>query len=775
MKVVVGRFAHPGERRPTVTLLDREREFLHLLNAVAVAANEARTVDEALQRVLDEVCAYTHWPVGHAYLPGPDGVLAPTGLWHLADPDRYGPFRRSTEGTCLQPGQGFLGGVLRSREPAWTADASVDLDFLRAAAAREVGLGAGFGLPVLLDGEAVAILEFFLPESLEPDESLLELGRHIGLQLGRVVERERIEATLRAGEDRIRAVIDTASEAFIGMDEAGMVTEWNRRAEEIFGWPREEVIGRAVADLVVPEDMRATHWGGLRRFLDTGQSAVLGRTMELRAQARDGRVFPVELSAWSTPSGSTVEISAFIRDISDRMQVAADLTRQALHDSLTGLPNRTLFLDRLAHALARSERNLYPVTVLVLDLDNFKRFNDSLRHAAGDRLLASVAERLRDTIRPADTVARLGGDEFAVLLEDTGIADGIRIAQRLGEALDRPFAVGGHDVVAQASVGVACGIGGALTADDLLTNADLAMYLAKGQGKARYAVFEAAMHDAAIERLELEGDLRQALVRGEFFLLYQPVVRIGTGSLVGMEALIRWKRGGGEVVPPDQFIPAAEETGLIREIGHWVLQEACRQVATWQAEHHPTPALRLSVNFSARQFEDPEIVKEVERVLVAAGLEPGCLVIELTESLLISEPDVAIRQLGDLRHLGVRLAIDDFGTGYSSLSYLRRFPVDILKIDRSFVSALGGDPEDAALAHAIVKLGRTLHLRVVAEGVETAAQLAELRAIDCEYGQGYLFGRPLTIEAMSVVLAAAAEGHRLEPGGEADSEPPALG
>ncbi|MDQ1507459.1 MAG: hypothetical protein QOD57_5186 [Actinomycetota bacterium] len=757
-----------------VPSLRRELEFLHLLEAVAVAAYEAHTVDEALLRALDEVCAYTHWPVGHAYLPGSNGVLAPTGLWHLADPDRYASFRRSTEQTCLEPGVGLLRGVRLSQEPAWTADVSADPNFLRAAAAREVGLRGAFGLPVIVNGEAVAVLEFFSPELLEPDESLLELGRHIGLQLGRVMERQRVEAMLRAGEERIRAVIDTASDAFIGMDEAGMVTEWNRRAEETFGWLRDEVIGGAVTDLVIPEDLRSPHRAGLQRFLDTGQSAILGRTLELRGRARDGREFPVELTAWSTAVGSGVEFSAFIRDISDRKRFEAELSRQALHDSLTGLPNRTLFLDRLAHAVTRSERGLGPVTVLVLDLDNFNRFNDSLGHAAGDRLLASVAERLRDTIRPADTIARLGGDEFAVLLEDTGLADAIRVAQRLVEALDRPFVVGGRDVFARASIGVDCGDPGVQTADDLLTNADLAMYLAKGQGKARYAVFEAAMHEAAIGRLELEADLRRALDLGEFFVLYQPVVRLGDGSVVGMEALIRWKRPGGEVVNPDQFIPAAEETGLIRPIGHWVLQEACRQAAAWQAEHKPTPALRLSVNLSPCQLQDPEIVKAVERVLVTAGLEPGCLVIEITEGLLVSEPDVAVRRLADLKHLGVRLAIDDFGTGYSSLSYLRRFPVDVLKIDRSFVSALGGAPEDAAVAHAIVKLGHTLHLRVVAEGVETAAQLAELRALDCDYGQGYLFARPLTVEAMSAVLAADRAGHRLGKVGEADSKPPAI-
>jgi diguanylate cyclase (GGDEF)-like protein len=453
---------------------------------------------------------------------------------------------------------------------------------------------------------------------------------------------------------------------------------------------------------------------------------------------------------------------AFI-GMDERKRLEDELTRQALHDPVTGLPNRTLLLDRLGHALTRGERGGAPVTVLFLDLDDFKTVNDSVGHAAGDRLLGAVAERLVDLIRPPDTVARLGGDEFAVLLEDTRTVDGVRVARRLGDALDTPFLLDGHQVFARASVGVASGDPGQQTADDVLRNADLAMYIAKGRGKARYAVFESGMHAAVVERLELEADLRQALGRGEFFLRYQPVVRLADGSVVGMEALIRWKRAGGDVVSPDQFIPVAEETGLIRDIGRWVLQEACWQAAAWQAEHTPTPALRLSVNLSARHLQDPGLVKDVEAVLAASGLDPACLVIEITESLLMSEPDVAIQRLGDLKHLGVKLAIDDFGTGYSSLSYLRRFPVDVLKVDRSFVTALGRDPGDAALTHAIVKLGQTLQLRVVAEGIETAAQLAELQALECEYGQGYLFAPPLATDAMSVVLADAAQGTGLLP------------
>jgi len=748
------------EQGRTVALLRHERLALQLLRVVAVAANEAKTVDDAFGRAIDEICAYAAWPVGHAYLPDPEGVLTPTGLWHLEDAERFESFRRATEETHLRPGVGLLSRVVLSRAPAWVVDVTADPDFHRAAAAGQSGLRGAFALPVLVDGEVVAVLEFFSSAPLEPDESMLELARQVGTQLGRVVERHRSEETLRASEERVRAVIDTAGDAFIGMDADGIVTEWNHEAQATFGWSRAEVLGLPVADLIIPEDL-AEHQAGLGQFLGMGVGAILGRCLEMRARDRDGRDFPIELTVWSTPVGSDGGLNAFVRDISERKNLEGELIRQALHDPLTGLPNRTLMLDRLGHALTRGERSGAAVTVLFLDLDAFKTINDSLGHAAGDRVLAALAERLRGALRPSDTIARIGGDEFAVLLEDTGTVDGARIAQRIGEALESPFVIDGHNAFTQASIGVATGNPGEHTADDLIRNADLAMYRAKAQGKAGYVVFESGMHLAVVERLQFEAALRQALGLGEFFLLYQPVVRLADGSVVGMEALIRWKRAGGAVVPPDQFIPVAEETGLIREIGRWVLQEACRQAAAWQSEHSPTPALRLSVNLSARQLQDPGLVKDVEAVLASSGLEPACLVIEITESLLMSEPDVAVERLGELKDLGVKLAIDDFGTGYSSLSYLRRFPVDVLKVDRSFVTALGTGPEDGALAQAIVKLGQTLRLRVVAEGIETAAQLAELRALGCEYGQGYFFARPLTPDAMSSVLADARQASGL--------------
>ena len=750
------------EQARTVALLRHEQLALQLLRVVAVAANEATTVDDAFRRAIEEICAYTAWPVGHAYLPDGDGVLAPTGLWHLEDRERFESFRRATEETRFRPGAGLLDRVVRSGEPAWVVDVSTDPYSPRAAGARQAGLRAAFGLPVLVDGEVVAVLEFFSFEPLEPDEPLLELARHVGTQLGRVVERRRSEETLRASEERIRAVIDTAGDAFIGMDAGGIVTEWNREAEVMFGWSRADVLGQPVAELIVPPDL-GEHQAGLGRFLCMGMGAILGRRLEMQARDRGGRDFPVELTVWSTPVGSDAGLNAFIRDISERKSLEGELTRRALHDSLTGLPNRVLMLDRLGHALARGQRSGAAVTVLFLDLDGFKRINDSLGHAAGDRVLAGIAERLGGALRPSDTIARIGGDEFAVLLEDTGTVDGARIAERIGEALESPFVIDGHEALTQASIGVATGKPGEQSADDLIRNADLAMCKAKAQGKAGYAVFEPGMHLAVVERLEFEAALRRALGLGEFFLLYQPVVRLADGSVVGMEALIRWKRAGGAVVSPEQFIPVAEETGLIRDIGRWVLQEACGLAAAWQSEYAPTPALRLSVNLSARQLQDPGLVKDVEAVLASSGLEPACLVLEITESLLMSEPDVAVQRLGDLKDLGVKLAIDDFGTGYSSLSYLRRFPVDVLKIDRSFVTALGTGPEDCALVHAIVDLGQTLRLRVVAEGIETPAELQELQRLDCEYGQGYLFARPLTAEAMSRVIADARQARGLFP------------
>ncbi|HMC05102.1 MAG TPA: EAL domain-containing protein [Actinomycetota bacterium] len=752
-----------GEHREAEASFRRERVFLRLLNAIAVAANEASSVEEALQRALDEVCAYTGWAVGHVYVPDEPGILVSTKLWHLDDADRLRAFQEMTEQTPLSVGNGLPGRVAASGRPAWVTDVTTDPNFPRASAADQVGIKAAMGFPVLLESAVVAVLEFFTVERLEPDESLLELATHVGTQLSRVMERRRAEDALRASEERTRAVIETAGDAFIGMDNTGRVTDWNRQAEVLFGWSREEATGKPVADLIIPPALRPAHRQGLRRFLASGKTTILGQRLELHGQTRDGREFPVELTVWATRLGPSYVFNAFIHDISERKHLEAELTRQALHDPLTALANRTLLIDRMAHALTRAERSEAPTTVLFLDLDGFKTVNDSLGHATGDELLVLVADRLRGSVRPADTIARLGGDEFAVLLEDTGTEGGTQTAERVGEALASAFHVGGREVTARASIGIATGEPGQRSADELLRDADLAMYMAKRLGKGRHAVFEAAMHTTALERLELEADLRRALPAGEILVHYQPIVRLADGSLVGMEALVRWNRPGHGLVSPLEFIPVAEETALILEIGAWVLEEACRQVGAWQGEYRLSPPPHLSVNLSARQLQNPALVGEVAAALARSGLDPAGLVIEITESMLMEEPEHAVERLRGLKGLGVRLAIDDFGTGYSSLSYLRRFPVDVLKIDKAFVAALLAGPEDAALAHAIVRLAHTLHLGTVAEGIETAEQLAELCRLGCEFGQGYLFAAPLSSAAMADVLRTARQHGTLLP------------
>jgi diguanylate cyclase (GGDEF)-like protein len=420
------------------------------------------------------------------------------------------------------------------------------------------------------------------------------------------------------------------------------------------------------------------------------------------------------------------------------------LRHQAFHDPLTGLANRALFTDRLAHALARVRRP-QPTTVLLADLDDFKLVNDTLGYAAGDLLLAAVAERLRATVRPGDTVARFGGDEFAVLVEDTDSPEMARqAAQRIAEALAHPFPVAGNDMIVRASVGVVTDDGGA-DAETLLRNADSAMYEAKRLGKARYALFEPAQADATLQRLRLKTDLTLALERDQLHLHYQPIVAVDTGRLTGFEALLRWTHPELGPIPPDRFIPLGEDNGMILPIGRWVLSRACAEAARWQQLRPAgTPPLRMAVNVSVVQLTDPELLPTVRQVLATAGLPPELLTLEITESTLLADRHLAIRQLGALSELGCGIAIDDFGTGYSGMSRLRDYPITTLKVDRTFTAELDtGSEQGTLLMSNIQQLGSGLGLRLIAEGVETEQQREALRLLGYQEAQGYLFGRPV--------------------------------
>ncbi|HYE15327.1 MAG TPA: EAL domain-containing protein [Pyrinomonadaceae bacterium] len=428
----------------------------------------------------------------------------------------------------------------------------------------------------------------------------------------------------------------------------------------------------------------------------------------------------------------------------------------AYHDALTGLPNRLLLADHLRLAIERAKRHPgHSFALIFLDLDRFKYINDSLGHAAGDQLLVTVGRRLGNHLRPTDTVARLGGDEFAVLLdglEDEG--DAIRVAERIQQELTTPFNLGGHEVFTTASVGITFSSPGYENPENVLRDADTAMYRAKENGKARYELFDAVMHARAVERLRLENDLRRAVERGEFSVYYQPIVSLDSDRVTGFEALVRWEHPERGFVPPTEFIPVAEETGLIVEVGQWVLRESCRQMREWQRLSFDNRLLTISVNLSGKQFLQPNLIGCVKQILHETDLDPRCLKLEITESVMMESAEAASAMLVQLRHLGVQLSIDDFGTGYSSLSYLHRFPINTLKIDRSFVTRMGDAGENSEIIRTILTLASNLGMDVIAEGVESKGQLAQLKAMGCHYGQGYLFSKPVGAAGAGALIGA---------------------
>jgi diguanylate cyclase (GGDEF)-like protein/PAS domain S-box-containing protein len=572
-----------------------------------------------------------------------------------------------------------------------------------------------------------------------------------------ISKQKEAEIALRASEEQTRLIIESASQAYIAIDAKGLIIDWNAQAEATFGWSRKEALGEPLENCIIPIASRAAHRAGLARYLATGEGRLVGKRIEVTALHRDGHEFLAELTIWPVGSGDDVHFSALVHDITLRKELEKQLQHQAFHDSLTGLANRALFRDRVAHALARQARTPGAVSVLFSDLDDFKTVNDSLGHEAGDQLLVAVAERLRAVMRPEDTTARFGGDEFAILLEDTDEEGTRRAAERILEALRSPFEFHGRQVVMRASIGAAFTTAGSTEPDDLLRQADLAMYTAKTSGKGRFAFYEPHMHEAAVTRMELKGDLEQAIANEDFELFYQPIVDLRSGHVTGVEALVRWRHAERGLVLPTEFIPIAEETGLIVPLGRWVIGEACRQLAAWTAAGRLSgprlDQLSMWVNLSARELQEPEFVQTVADAVERAGIRPERLTLEITESGLMADLEETTAILHRLRALGARLAIDDFGTGYSSLSYLERLPVEVLKIDRSFTAAIGHGRDVPVLVRSIVKLGQTLHMEVLAEGIETAEQLTRLRAIDCRLGQGFHFSPALPAAEVVELLA----------------------
>jgi diguanylate cyclase (GGDEF)-like protein/PAS domain S-box-containing protein len=546
-------------------------------------------------------------------------------------------------------------------------------------------------------------------------------------------------------------IMETIPDVICIVDLLGRLHHWNRNLEVVTGLSARDLKERPVVELF-GEENRSSIEEAIREGFARGRFEVEGA---LRGAHGAPASYHWTGAVLEDDRGTRIGLTVSGRDITERKALEAQLAHQAFHDPLTGLPNRALFMDRLTHALARTGRRDSPVAVLFLDLDRFKVINDSLGHGVADRLLVEVGRRLQTCLRPEDTVARLGGDEFAILLEDVDESAAARVAERIASQLQSPFALDGREVFVTTSVGIALSRAGQSGPDEIIRDADLAMYQAKTKGKARYEVFDGRMNGLALQRLDLEIDLRSAVTRQEFKVYYQPIMTVETGCVAEVEALVRWEHPRRGLLPPAEFIALTEETGLIVPIGQWVLTEACRQARQWQQRHPSTPPLVMSVNLSARQFQQPDLVHEIGEALRQSGLDPGSLKLEITETVVMHDAASTLAKLQALKELGIRIAIDDFGTGYSSLSYLRRFPVDTLKIDRSFVSGVGADTEDLAIVRAVVQVARSLNLSVTAEGIETAKQLAQLHSLGCDRGQGDYFAKPLPAEAMDAFLASA--------------------
>lgn len=565
-----------------------------------------------------------------------------------------------------------------------------------------------------------------------------------------IAERQFAEKVLQASEERYRDLIENANDIIYTTDLKGRFTSLNKAGENITGYTSEQAQKITSYHIVVPE-----HHQLLREMSRLDLDGNTRNSYEVDIITADDQRLTLEVSSRVIcHNGKPIEIQGIARDISERKWAEAQLRHNALHDSLTGLPNRSLLLNQLKMAIERKKRHEdYQFAILFLDIDRFKVVNDSLGHIAGDKLLVNLADQLQHCVRSVDIVARFGGDEFAILVEDIqDLNEATQVAERILEELSTPFYIDGQDIFTTVSIGIAFSGTGYGLPQELLRDADTAMYRAKSAGKACYQVFDTQMHVRATHLLKTETDLRRAIERNEFELYYQPIISLETGELVELEALIRWNHPERGLVPPLDFIPIAEETGLIMPIGKWVIEMACRQLKEWQSDGVAAETLLMSVNLSARQLSRVELTEQIREILAETKVAPRCLNLEITESAIMENSDVAESLLHGLKGIGVSLTTDDFGTGYSSLSYLHRFPIDRLKIDRSFVWGINSNPQNGEIVRTILMLARSLNMKVVAEGIEFPEQMRILQELECDFGQGFLFSKPVDHHAAAEIV-----------------------
>ena len=580
------------------------------------------------------------------------------------------------------------------------------------------------------------------------------------------VEKSQLEARVKALETDLRqkkeiilaqhtkleAFFESSIDALVQMDFDGHITGWNQQAAKIFGWSADEILDQRIEDTIIPVRYRAAHRKGMKRYLETGESSVLNTLIEIHALHRDGHEFPVEMSLSVLDSPDLQEFNAYIRDISERKHAETVIWNQANFDSLTSLPNRNLFLQKLEHEIRSCDRSNQSLALMYLDLDRFKDVNDSLGHEMGDLLLVEIANRLQKVVREIDTVSRLSGDEFTIILGNINDQLAVQpICQELLDAMARPFQLDNEKVFLTASIGVTFYPQDSKDIESLQRNADQAMYAAKAEGSNRFNFFTPELQQRALRKRKMIGDLRKAIDDEQFEIYYQPIVDLHQDKLAKAEALLRWHHPESGLVSPAVFIPIAEETGLISEIGSWVFYNAIEKAGQWRERFDPD--FQISINTSSRQWiDEAAAMSPWFEHLDEHGISGQAISVEITEGLLMDARDKITNRLLDFRDAEIQIAIDDFGTGYSSLSYLKQFDIDYLKIDQSFVRNLDYEQNDLALCEAIIVMAKKLGIKVIAEGVETENQDRLLKEFGCDFGQGYLYSRPVPAPEFEILL-----------------------